>query len=83
MQLQPIRVKAFKWKVHSKEKDFIGGIQVLLSNGSSSPVFLSPGQDESNLTKVNVHGEIRKVRGTKKGISISVREVTFFNQNGD
>ena len=40
---QPIQVVKLRWKTSSANSSLIGGVQVVLSNGYKSPVFLAQG----------------------------------------
>jgi hypothetical protein len=47
---KPIQAVAFKWK---KDRNYIGGIQVIMSNGCHSPVFLGKNKNADDLQEVN------------------------------
>jgi hypothetical protein len=49
---KPIQAVAFKWK--SIDSGFIVGIQVIMSNGCHSPVFLGKNQNEDDLKEVKI-----------------------------
>ena len=38
-----LKIKDLKYKICSKDKDYFGAFQVVLSNGTSSPVFTAQG----------------------------------------
>ena len=45
----------------------IGGIQVIMSNGRNSPVFLGKGMNADDLEEVKITPFIKKIRGTIVG----------------
>ena len=78
---QPIRALKIRWKANSKNTNYIGGVQLVLSNGHSSPVFLGKTQDDKNMQEVVITPSIRKLRGT---INASwIRQVSFLDANNN
>ncbi len=61
---KPIQAVAFKWK---KDRNYIGGIQVIMSNGCHSPVFLGKNQNADDLQEVKITPQVKKIRGTQVG----------------
>ena len=59
-----IHVSKLRWKKSSRDNERFGAIQVVLSNGVESPLFLSKGQTPENLTEVAISPETRSIRGT-------------------
>jgi hypothetical protein len=57
---KPIQAVAFKWK---KRDNYIGGIQVIMSNGCHSPVFLCKTQNADELQEVKITPQVKKIRG--------------------
>ena len=61
---QPVQVVKLRWK-KSSYCDCFGAIQVVLSNGIESPVFLAENQTADNLTEVPINAcNIARIRGT-------------------
>ena len=63
---KPVRVVEFKW--HEADYDsagnYIGAIQVILENGSASPVFRAKDQSEKALKQFNIGFNVKKIAGT-------------------
>jgi hypothetical protein len=78
---QPIRALKIRWKANSKSTNYIGGVQIVLSNGHSSPVFLGKAQDDKNMQEVVITPGIRKLRGTNANSYI--RQVSFLDENNN
>ena len=45
---KPIQAVGLKWKLSSDIGCYFGGIQVILSNGVTSPVFLAKGENNED-----------------------------------
>ena len=58
---KPIQAVGFKWKENG---NYISGIQVIMSNGCNSPVFLGKTQNADNLQEVKITPQVKKIRGT-------------------
>ena len=63
---KPIQAVGLNWK---KNVGYIGGIQVIFSNGVTSPLFLAKNQEGTNLQKIEINSEIKKIRGTNNAES--------------
>lgn len=73
----PIQVSELRWK---KNGDGFGAIQVILSNGQKSPVFLASGQNADNLSAVPIPADIKKIRGSATNIRVS--QIIMQDKNG-
>ena len=62
---KPIQAVGFKWK--KRVGGYIGGIQVIMSNGCNSPVFLGKGMNADDLQEVKITPQVKKIRGTYVG----------------
>jgi hypothetical protein len=49
-----IKVKDLKYKICSHDKAVFGAFQVILSNGTSSPVFAAIGENDHNMESFNI-----------------------------
>ena len=58
---KPIQVAKLRWK---KNSSYFGAIQVVLSNGVESPVFLGKTQTAQDMIEVPITPAIRKIRGS-------------------
>ena len=76
---KPIQAVGFKWK---KDGDLIGGIQVIMSNGCNSPVFLGKTQNADNLQEVKITPQVKKIIGTKVNQAY-VRSAYFQDKAGN
>ena len=74
---QPIRAEGLKWKANGT---ILSGIQVILSNGVSSPLFLAKDQNSDNLQEIKINSDITKIRGTYN--STPMYSVHFLAKNG-
>ena len=61
---KPIQVAKLRWKKNTSDARFFGAIQVVLSNGVESPVFLGKTQNTQDMIEVLITPSIRKIRGT-------------------
>jgi hypothetical protein len=61
-----IKVKELKYKKNTSNCGFFGGFQLVLSNGTSSPVFLATGQDAQGLQAVAIpdYSQVKRINGT-------------------
>ena len=64
---KPIQVAKLRWKKNSNNSSYFGAIQVVLSNGVESPVFLGQTQTAQDMIEVPITPAIRKIRGTQNG----------------
>jgi len=77
---KPIQVAKLRWKKNSIIDYYFGAIQVVLSNGFESPVFLGKNQTSENMIEVPITPAIRKIRGTNNNYSIS--QIVFKANDG-
>jgi hypothetical protein len=75
---KPIQAIGFKWK---NRDVYISGIQVIMSNGCHSPVFLGKGMNADNLQEIKITPQIKKIRGTFVG-GYYVKNIYFQDKNG-
>ena len=61
---KPIQVAKLRWKKNSNSSSYFGAIQVVLSNGVESPVFLGKTQTAQDMIEVPITPDIRKIRGS-------------------
>ena len=61
---KPIQVAKLRWKKNSNSNAYFGAIQVVLSNGVESPVFLGKTQTAQDMIEVPITPAIRKIRGS-------------------
>ena len=64
-----IKIKDLKYKQNTKEKNWFGGFQVILSNGVASPVFTATGQDAQGLQSFAIpdYSHVKRINGTNTG----------------
>ncbi len=62
-----IKVADLKYKKKSDHSSWFGGFQLILSNGTSSPVFLCNGQDETNLQSFGIadYSLVKRIKGSE------------------
>jgi hypothetical protein len=80
-----IKVADLKYKKKSDSTLYFGGFQVILSNGISSPVFTSKGQDETNLQSffVNDYSLIKRIKGSElNNASHPLHKLSFGKKDG-
>ena len=77
---QPIRAEVLKWKVSNACGSYFGGIQVILSNGVASPLFLAKDQNSDNLQEIKINSDNTQIRGTYN--STILLSVHFLAKNG-
>jgi hypothetical protein len=65
---KPIQAVGLKWK---QSRSYIRGIQVLMSNGCNSPVFLAKYDKADNLQEIKITSQVKKIRGTANDILFS------------
>lgn len=61
---KPIEIAKLRWKKSSQNSNYFGAIQVVLTNGIKSPVFLANGEKAENLIEVAISPQIRRIKGT-------------------
>ena len=63
----PIKVIDLKYKQSSADSDYFGAFQLILSNGTSSPVFTAKGETDQDLKSMNINdfSSIKSIKGTK------------------
>ena len=61
---KPIEAVGFNWHKSDVNGSYIGALQVILSNGQTSPVFLCLNQVQRNLQRVNLTTPVKTIRGT-------------------
>ena len=61
---KPIHAVGFKWKNMER---YICAIQVIMSNGCHSPVFLGRGINADSLQEVKITPQVKRIRGTEVG----------------
>ena len=78
-----IKLVGFNWKKCDSDKKNIAAIQVILSNGITSPLFLARNATTSNIERVNITNKqrIEKIKG-QQGMNGSVSEVYFYEKDG-
>jgi hypothetical protein len=59
-----VRACMLKWK-KSKTYQGIAAVQIVLSNGKNSPVFLGKNQTEDGMNEMVLDSRVRKLQGTK------------------
>ena len=61
-----IKVVDLKFKLKSDHPIWFGGFQLILSNGTSSPVFTAKGQDETNLQSFPIadYSAVKRIKGS-------------------
>lgn len=81
---QPIRVVGFNWKKCDSDKKTMAGIQVILSNGQTSPFFLARNTTEANIERVNITSDqrIRKIKG-QQGLNSNLSEIYFYDETSN
>lgn len=80
----PINAVKLRWKNSTANAAYLGGIQVVLSNGTESPVFLAKAGNPvnaDNMKEALLTPAIRKVRGTVAGNY--VYEATCLGEKGE
>lgn len=78
---QPVKAVAINWKKCDQINTVMGGIQLIMSNGKSSPLFLTKVQTDKNFDKVDVDfSKVRRVRGTSNSYWIS--QLQFQTEEG-
>jgi hypothetical protein len=77
-----IKVKDLKYKKRSNNNSWFGGFQLILSNGTSSPVFLASGQDATNLQSFGVadYSVVKKIKGSYNSNDLS--KLNFAKRDG-
>ena len=62
---KPIKIVGFNWKRSDSDGKTFAGIQLVLSNGSSSPLFLARNTSANNLQWVSLASDqkVRKIKG--------------------
>ena len=64
-----IKLKEFKYKKNTPYTSYFGGFQLILSNGTASPVFVATGQDAQGLQSVAIpdYSQVKRINGTRQG----------------
>lgn len=78
-----VRVAKIKWKNAEASGNYLGGVQVILTNGGESPVFLAKAnnpQNADNMKEAVITPAIRKIKGTNPGSWFF--EATFLSEDG-
>ena len=69
---KPIEAVGFNWhKSDYSNGNYIGALQVILSNGQTSSVFLCLNQVQRNLRRVNLTAPVKTIRGTYNSNCVS------------
>jgi len=69
---QPIKPVAFNWKKCEQIITVIGGMQLLMSNGQMSPLYLTKESSDKNLERLEVNfSKVKKLRGTSNSYWLS------------
>lgn len=71
-----------KYKICSKNKEVFGALQVILSNGSSSPVFTAKYENDKDMQTFDVqdYAMVKRVNGSDSGSAI--HKLSFTQQDG-
>lgn len=77
---KPIQETKLKWKASQAALQCLGGFQIILSNGLSSPAFMHSSTNSTNMNEVVLTNNIKKLGGTKGDLGI--REVIFQDAEG-
>ena len=80
---QPIRALKIRWKANSNFSYYLGGVQLVLSNGHSSPMFLGETQNDNDMQGAVITPNIRKLRGTTANDWIVIRQVSFLDEKNN
>ena len=64
-----LKLKELKYKKNTLYTSYIGGFQLILSNGTASPVFVATGQDAQGLQSVAIpdYSQVKRINGTRQG----------------
>jgi hypothetical protein len=81
---KPIRVVGFNWKKSDSDGKAIAGVQVILANGVTSPLFLARGATSENIERVNITADqrIKRIKG-QQGAHSNFNEVYFYDSNNN
>ena len=62
-----IKVADLKYKNWNSNNDWFGGFQIILSNGTASPVFKAAGQDEKNMQSFAIadYSVVKRIKGSE------------------
>ena len=76
-----IKFKDLKFKKCSKDSNVFGAFQVVLSNGSCSPVFAAQGENEQNMQSVNIqdYSIVKRVNGS---YGTAIHKLSFKKKDG-
>lgn len=76
---QPIRVSGFNW-TKSEDGKAIAGIQVIMSNGKTSDLFLAKHAKANNIERININPDqvVKKIKA-QQGMNSNVNDVYFFD----
>ena len=79
---KPIKIVGFNWKRSDSDGKTFAGIQIVFSNGSSSPLFLARNTSANNLQWVSLASDqqVRKIKG-QQGQHTNVNEVYFYDKD--
>ena len=77
-----IKFKDLKFKKCSKDSNVFGAFQVVLSNGSCSPVFAAQGENEQNMQSVNIqdYSIVKRVNGS---YGTAIHKLSFKKKDGN
>ena len=69
---KPFKVAALNWKKCDQINTVIGGIQMVLTNGQISPLYLTKESSDKNLERLDVDfAKVRRLRGTSNQYWVS------------
>jgi len=76
---EPIRVCGFNW-TKSEDGKAIAGIQVILSSGKTSDLFLAKNAKADNIERININPDqvVKKIKA-QQGMNSNVNDVYFFD----
>ena len=80
-----IKVADLKYKIKSDNNSYFGAFQLILSNGKSSPVFTSNGQDATNLQSFAVtdYSMVKRIKGSELNNSgYPLHKISFGKKDG-
>ena len=77
-----LKIKDLKYKLCSGCSGLFGAFQVVLSNGTSSPVFTAKNENDQNMQSFNIHDYaiVKRINGSK-GTS-AIHKLSFKKKDG-
>jgi hypothetical protein len=79
-----IKVADLKYKKRSDNNSYFGGFQLILSNGKSSAVFTSNGQEATNMQSFAVtdYSLVKTIKGSELNNGNPLHKLSFGQRNG-